>query len=455
MAYEGPALDLSGRIDDRVETDHEFRVHRSVYDDRDIFDAEVEFIFERQWNFLCHESQLPNPGDYWATHIGNQPVFVHRQEDGGLKAFINACSHRGAILTPFRQGNAKTLTCRFHGWTYKCDGACVGIKNEELGYGEAFDRRHYDLVEIARLEEYRGFIFGALIDGVPALADHLGEARFFIDLFADQSPDGLELVKGSQTYVCDHDWKVQADNVADAYHVSTVHRNFMNTILARETREGLGGLMKTEVGRIKGDVENGQYYLGNGHMVIWADRSSPEGAPLAPATDYIEKTFGSDKAHWMLRRGRNLLVYPNLVLNDLASTHLRTHRPLGPGKCEVTIWCIAPKGEPKEARFARLRKFEDFFLVSGLSTSDDIVSLDTAQAGMAGAEPGWNLYDRGLRTMGAGPDAEAKKVGLDPVSHCTNWDHEGCFVGWYRHWKQLLEDGTRAAEAERAAVAAE
>lgn len=455
MAYEGPVLDLSDRVDDRAETDHEFRVRRSIYEDPDIYAAEVEFVFERQWNFLCHESQIPNPGDYWASWIGTQPVFAHRQEDGSVRAFINACSHRGAIVTPFRQGNAKTLTCRFHGWTYKCSGECIGIKNEESGYGEDFDRSHYDLTRIARVDEYRGFIFGALTDEVPTLAEHLGEAKFFIDLFADQSPEGLEIVKGSQTYVCDHDWKVQADNVADAYHVSTVHRNFMNTIIAREEREGLSGLMKTEVGRIKGNVENGQYYLGNGHMVIWADRSSPEGAPLAPATERIEKEFGKEKAHWMLRRGRNVLIYPNLVLNDLASTHLRTHRPLAPGKCEVTIWCIAPKGEPKEARFARLRKFEDFFLVSGLSTSDDIVSLDTAQEGFHGTEAGWNLYDRGLRTMKAGPDEEARKAGFNPESHCEKWDYEGCFVGWYRHWRKLLEEGTRKAVAGRTSIAAE
>lgn len=455
MPYEGPVLDLAGRVDDRLESDREFRVHRSIYEDSDIFDAEMEFIFERQWNFLCHESQIPNPGDYWAAHIGSQPVFVHRQEDGSIRAFINACSHRGAIVTPFRQGNAKTLTCRFHGWSYKCSGECIGIKNEEGGYGGGFDRSHYDLTQIARVDDYRGFIFGALIEEVSPLADHLGEAKFFIDLFADQSPSGLEMVKGSQTYVCDHDWKVQADNVADAYHVSTVHRNFMNTILAREEREGLTGLMKTEVGRIKGDVENGQYYLGNGHMVIWADRSSPEGAPLAPATDYIEKTFGPVKAHWMLRRGRNVLIYPNLVLNDLASTHLRTHRPIAPGKCEVTIWCIAPRGEPKEARAARLRKFEDFFLVSGLSTSDDVVSLDTAQEGFHGPEAGWNLYDRGLSTLKDGPDAEAARAGFNPVSHSASWDHEGVFVGWYRHWRKLLEEGTRAAEAARVRVAAE
>ena len=445
MSYDGPVIDLSDRIDDRAEADHEFRLHRSIFEDPDIYDAELEFCFERVWNFLCHESQVPNPGDYYAAHIGNQPVFVHRQEDGSVKVFLNACSHRGAIITPFKQGNAKTLTCRFHGWSYKCSGECIGIKNEQGGYGVEFDRSHYDLAEIAHVGEYRGFIFGALYEDVPTLDGHLGEAKFFIDLFADQSPDGMEMVAGSQTYVCDHDWKVQADNVTDGYHVSTVHRNFMNTILAREAREKTEGLLKTEVGRIKGGVKNGMYYLGNGHMCIWADRSSPGGAPLAPATERIENEFDEIKAHWMLRRGRNIIVFPNLVLNDLASTHLRIHRPLGPGKCEVTIWCIAPKGEPDEARFARLRKFEDFFLVSGLSTSDDVVSLDTAQEGFHGAEAGWNNYDRGLSTMRAGPDEEAKKAGINPELHCDSWDYEAAFVGWYRHWRKLVEEGTKAA----------
>ena len=452
MAYEGPRIELSDRIDDRAETEHEFRLHRSIFEDADIYDAEMEFCFEKLWNFLCHESQLPNSGDYYATYIGNQPVFVHRQEDGSLKAFINACSHRGAIITPFKQGNAKTLTCRFHAWSYKCSGECIGIKNEEGGYGIDFDRSQYNLTEIAEVGEYRGFIFGALTDEVPSLDVHLGEAKFFIDLFADQSPDGLEMVKGSQTYVCDHDWKVQADNVTDGYHVSTVHRNFMQTIMVREAREGAEGMMKTEVGRIKGDVKNGMYYLGNGHMCIWADRSSPEGAPLAPSTDYIDANFDEIKAHWMLRRGRNIIVFPNLVLNDLASTHLRTHRPLGPGKCEVTIWCIAPKNEPDEARFARLRKFEDFFLVSGLSTSDDVVSLDTAQRGFQGGETGWNNYDRGLSTMRPGPDGEAVKAGINPELHCASWDYEAAFVGWYRHWRKLVEEGTRDAQKSAAAV---
>lgn len=451
MRTHGEAIDVSHFLDDRLD-DGVFRIDRQAYWDADVYEAEMDIMFESSWVFLCHESQIEKDFDYYATHIGRQPVYVHRQKGGGIKGFINACSHRAAILTPFKQGTARVLTCRFHGWAYGCDGKCVKVKNEETGWGDGLDKGQLDLKELPRCESYRGFVFGALTDRVPPLADYLGGAAAFIDMFADQSPEGVEILPGSQTYVCDHNWKLQAENVTDGYHVSTVHRNFMDTMVQREARDGTEGLLKTETGRIKGDVKNGMYDLGNGHMAIWADRASPEAAPLFPATERIEKEFDAVKAHWMLKRGRNLLVFPNLVLNDLASTHIRTHRPLSPTRCEVTIWCIAPKGEPAEARAARLRKFEDFFLVTGLATSDDVVSLDTAQEGCYGPAGKWNEFERGLTTITQGPDEEANKLGITPVSSHASWDNEGVYIGWYRHWRDLLaagglDDGSRVAQA--------
>jgi benzoate/toluate 1,2-dioxygenase alpha subunit len=183
-------------------------------------------------------------------------------------------------------------------------------------------------------------------------------------------------------------------------------------------------------------------------MAIWADRASPDAAPLYPATERIERDFPAARAKWMLKRGRNILVFPNLVLNDLASTHMRTHRPLGPERCEVTIWCIAPRGEPAEARSARLRKFEDFFLVTGLATSDDVVSLDTAQAGAHGREAGWNEFTRGITTFTDGPDEAARELGLDPVSSGATWDSENTYIGFYRNWRELLSAPPTAMAAE-------
>jgi len=282
-------------------------------------------------------------------------------------------------------------------------------------------------------------VFGSLAADAPSLADHLGDTRAFIDLFADQSRDGLEVLPGAQTYVCNHNWKLQAENVTDGYHVSTVHRNFMTTVMHREERDQTGGLLKTEVGRIKGGVMNGQYDLGNGHNAIWADRSSPESAPIAPAAAEIEARLPPGRAKWMLKRGRNLLVFPNMVLNDLAATHMRTHRPLAVDKTEVTIWCIAPKGEPREARYARLRKFEDFFLVTGMSTSDDVISLDTAHEGYHARHARWSDMSRGLAYLATDVDAAAEEIGIAPGLRGASWDHETVYVGFYRFWRDALK----------------
>ncbi|OFZ97144.1 MAG: hypothetical protein A3H35_03750 [Betaproteobacteria bacterium RIFCSPLOWO2_02_FULL_62_17] len=440
MGTNESSLNIAALIDDRA-GEGIFRVRKDIYTDPALYALEIKRIFEGGWVFLCHESQIRSPGDYFSTHVGRQPVFVLRQEDGSLRAFLNVCPHRGSILLPFRQGRVKgSINCRFHGWAFGPDGRCEGITFERAGGypGGRADKRHFDLTPLAHLETYRGFVFGSLSPAAGPLEEHLGSTRAFIDLFVDQSPDGIEVLRGSSTYVCHHNWKMQVENVPDGYHVPTVHRIFGTTMAQRQLRPGYDGLLQTETGRISGSVKNGCYDLGRGHMLLWADRASPEAAPLYPSTAQIEKAFPGEKAHWMLRRGRNLMVFPNLVLNDLASTHLRTHRPLGPDRTEVTVWCIAPVGESREARYARLRKFEDFFLLTGMATSDDLVSLNIVHEGaLADARP-WIDFQRGIATLVPGADEAARELGVNPASSNSSWTHETPYHGLYRHWLRRL-----------------
>ena len=95
MADGGLMSTYGSLVDDRVDQGV-FRVDRSIYTDQGVFDAEMERLYERGWVYLCHESQVPEAGCYFATEIGRQPVVVTRQKDFSLKTFINACSHRGA-----------------------------------------------------------------------------------------------------------------------------------------------------------------------------------------------------------------------------------------------------------------------------------------------------------------------------------------------------------------------
>ena len=105
---------FAAMVDDRP-ADRAFRIDRAMYEDPAVFDAEMARIFETTWVYVAHESQIAKPGDYLWTEVGRQPVIINRLDDGRVAGVINACSHRGALLTAKRQGNARVLVCRYHG----------------------------------------------------------------------------------------------------------------------------------------------------------------------------------------------------------------------------------------------------------------------------------------------------------------------------------------------------
>jgi benzoate/toluate 1,2-dioxygenase subunit alpha len=434
---------INALVDDR---ENHFRVDRSVYLDPDIFDAEMERFFEGGWIYLAHESQVRNPGDYFATRMGRQPVFLVRRKDGGIGCYINACAHRGATLVPFEQGRANVFTCRFHGWVFNHEGRCIKIKNEETGayppYENARDvKSQFGLTPVARVESYRGFVFGSLEAEVPALKEWLGGAVAWMDLLADQSPQGLEIVRGASTYTVLGNWKLQAENGVDGYHVSTVHRVFATTIANREQNAKVEGLRQTEAGRMTGNVNSGCYDFGNGHMGIWAQHTKPQARPLWRQKERLDREFPPERVDWMLNRGRNLFVFPNVFIMDNPSSQIRTLQPVAPGVCEVTVRCVAPIGEAPDARAARLRKFEDFYLTTGMATSDDLAALEAVHTGGAARAARWNEFARGATAARRGAeDTDGASIGLVPQLMTPNWDHEALYHGFYRFWRDRLAE---------------
>ena len=109
-----------------VDADHGL-IGRGIFIEPEIYEQEQERIFARCWLFLCHESQIPEPGDFFTTYMGEDPVLVVRDSDGQVGAFLNVCRHRGNRLCRADAGNAATFTCAYHGWTYRNDGRLVGV----------------------------------------------------------------------------------------------------------------------------------------------------------------------------------------------------------------------------------------------------------------------------------------------------------------------------------------
>jgi nitrite reductase/ring-hydroxylating ferredoxin subunit len=181
-------------MDDFLVENHEtgdYRLHRSAFTDETLFELEMKHIFEGNWIYLAHESQIPNNNDYYTTHMGRQPIVIARNRQGQLNAFINACSHRGAMLCRYKRGNKATYTCPFHGWTFNNGGKLLKVKDPEgAGYPEGFNKDgSHDLKKVARFESYRGFLFGSLNGDVKPLTEFLGEAAKIIDMIVDQSTE--------------------------------------------------------------------------------------------------------------------------------------------------------------------------------------------------------------------------------------------------------------------------
>src|SRR5271166_3927324 len=429
-------------IDIALEDDAEkgvYRVRRDIFTDPDLFELEMKHICEGNWIYLAHESQIPNNNDYFTTYMGRQPIFIARNRQGELNAFVNACSHRGAMLCRHKRGNKSTYTCPFHGWTFNNSGKLLKVKDPEgAAYPDTFNKNgSHDLTKVARFESYRGFLFGSLNPDVVPLKEHLGEAAKIIDMIVDQSPDGLEVLRGCSSYIYDGNWKLQTENGADGYHVSAVHWNYAATTGRRKESEQPDPVRAMSAGEWA-KQGGGFYSFENGHLLLWTRWANPEDRPnFNRRAEYAER-FGQARADWMIGNSRNLCLYPNVYLMDQFSSQIRTYRPLAVDKTEVTIYCIAPKGEAPEARSQRIRQYEDFFNASGMATPDDLEEFRACQMAMMGRAARWNDMCRGAKHWIEGPDAAAEPIGLKPLMSGVRTEDEGLFVVQHKYWQDAM-----------------
>jgi len=273
---------------------------------------------------------------------------------------------------------------------------------------------------------------------VPSLEEHLGDTTKVIDMLVDQSPDGLEVLRGSSTYTFDGNWKVQAENGADGYHVSAVHWNYAATTSRRNNGESANTTKALDAGGW-GKSGGGYWSYPNGHLCLWTWAANPQDRPLWDSMDELKKTHGDAKGEFMVKGSRNLCLYPNVYLMDQFSTQIRHFRPIAPDKTEVTIYCIAPKGESKEARAHRIRQYEDFFNASGMATPDDLEEFRSCQLTFQATAAPWNDMSRGAEHWLTGPDPVATALGMDGViSAGVKNEDEGLFAVQHGYWRSTL-----------------
>ncbi|HVJ42909.1 MAG TPA: benzoate 1,2-dioxygenase large subunit [Dongiaceae bacterium] len=441
ISVAGPVLD---RLENAVVEDDAtgaYRCRRDIFTDAELFELEMRHIWEGNWVYLAHESQIPNNNDFFTTFIGRQPIVIARDRTGTLGAFLNACSHRGAMICRHKRGNKSTYTCPFHGWTFSNTGKLLKTKDPEgAGYPEQFNKAgSHDLTRVPRFESYRGFLFGSLNSDVRSLQEHLGEAAKVIDMIVDQSPEGVEVLRGSSSYIYDGNWKLQTENGADGYHVSSVHWNYAATTNQRKAAAAGADRIQAMDASKWAKQGGGFYSFENGHLLLWSRWANPQDRPLFEKRAELVAKFGEARADWMIERSRNLCLYPNVYLMDQFSSQIRTYRPISVDKTEVTIYCMAPKGESAAARTHRIRQYEDFFNASGMATPDDLEEFRACQLGYMARGANWNDLSRGAVHWIEGADEGAAAIGLKPLLSGPKTEDEGLFVIQHRYWKDALK----------------
>lgn len=387
-----------------------FRVARRAFTDPAILERERRLIFDRSWLFVGHESEIAQAGDFLARQVGGRELLFNRDKDGAVHCFYNSCPHRGAMVCRERAGNSAMFRCFYHSWAFNTQGRLVNRPGAEAyPEGSQAGGRH-DLVPVAELEEYRGLYFVRFNRGDDDLATYLGRAAEFIDLVMDQAEDGMEIVGGTQEYGFDANWKLLCENSYDGYHGLPTHASYFDYVKSKP-----GSLVEVS-------IDGEAYDLGNGHAVV--EYTAPWGRPVAQSVPAwgearerevaasrarLEQRFGPERAERMATKNRNLLIFPNFVLNDIMAITARTFYPHAPDRQSVNAWTLAPREESAEMRQLRLYNFLEFLGPGGFATPDDCEALALCQRGYSNLDgAGWNDISKGYLREQPQVDDEAQ-----------------------------------------------
>lgn len=405
--HQGAHADAAIRID---EGGGRFRVARSSYTDPALHAAEMDAIFSKCWLFVGHDSEIRKPNDFFTRRIAGRPVIFLRDREGTVRCLLNICPHRGAQVCRQRSGSARLFSCIYHGWAFENTGKVISIAEADTYHAQfnapGCNAGLNDMVPVPRFESYRGLWFLNYDPHAVSLHAYLGGAREYIDIVMDQADEGMRVVGETQEYSARANWKLLAENSTDILHVVTLHPTYLDMV-----KTNSAGTM------VRGKVVGKSVDLGNGHAVV--EREASYGRPIAqwipmwgPEAKVeidaiyarLVERYGEERAKRMATGARNLLVFPNLVINDIMSVTLRTFQPAAVDYMEVSVWAIAPGEEfGKPALERRLTNFLEFLGPGGFATPDDIEALESCQRAFAASrEAPWNDLSKGL---GREPDA--------------------------------------------------
>jgi anthranilate 1,2-dioxygenase large subunit len=389
-----------------------------VMSDPGIYRLEQERIFRGPvWHYLCVEAELPQPGSFRTTCIGETPLIVTRNKDGAIHAFVNRCAHKGALLCLEPCGQRQAFTCVYHAWTYDLTGALRSVAfqrgiNGKGGMPADFRLSDHNL-ERVRTVSCEGLVFGSFSDAAPPFEEYLGPAMVAQIRRVFHKPIAL---LGYYHQVMNNNWKLYMENSRDPYHATILHTFYATFKLNRLTMEG--GIALEHDGWHSMNFSKGAT-MREGEYEGTGIRSVVEGVGLAGPALLERRQEFADGITVAIQS-----IFPTCVHQQIYNTlAIRQVVPLGVERTELHWTVFGYQDDDPELRQMRLKQ-------ANLIGPAGFVSMEDGSVG--------EYVQRGIAGTGVDRNAVIEMGGSEIASSTASRATEATVRGFWNGYRSLM-----------------
>lgn len=340
------------------------RIPKQRYYDPDFYALEAELLWPRVWQMACRLEEIPHPHDFVEYEILDQAIVVVRQADGGVRAFQNACRHRGVALVRGRGNCGGGFTCPFHGWCYGADGTNTAVTRRTSFSAHNLEPDDINLAPV-RCETWGGCAWINLDDGAPPLRDCIEPAATVLDAWK------VESLRAEWWFAAriPANWKLAQEAFVEQYHVLEAHPQLRipdrippRNGQAFDPRTWLDGELRYL--RVMSEGMDGMVHASDVRIAerLRGEIELPAEPALAIATWH--RAYNDAVTAWHRDAGHDVpdfneldaqglnepmaYVFPHwFVLPMYSSASSYRFRPLGPEETLMEIWSLTrfPEGE--------------------------------------------------------------------------------------------------------------
>lgn len=369
------------------------RVPYWLYRDAELYKLEQQRIFKGPtWSLAGLEAEIPNPGDFRTTMIGETPIIVNRAKDGSIHALVNRCAHKGALVRREPRGNATDHTCIYHRWCYDLDGKLLGLPfrrglKGNGGMPPDFKQEEHGLQKL-NVSVYKGVIFTSFQFDIEPLEDYLGPV--FIH-HLDRLFNRPIKILGYHRQRTFGNWKLYLENNRDTYHGSLLH----------EFQSTFGTSRVTQIGGVTMDKRHR-------HNLTWSKIGTDSEAEFAAlykenkVHDFNLQLLDPEMVRFEpeFEDGIGLAIcglFPNATIHQISnSLATRQVRTFGPGEFELFWTLFGYQDDSEEMTRHRLLQ-ANMVGPAGLISMEDGEAIEIVYRAVVGENDACSVIEMGGR----------------------------------------------------------